>query len=56
MWSLKSLALLKCEGRTSLYAVQYVTARLFCFVLISLRIAINVLFYETASLAFSNCS
>ena len=23
MWSLKSLTMLKCEGRTSLHAVQY---------------------------------
>ena len=23
MWSLKSLAMLKCEGRTNLHAVQY---------------------------------
>ena len=23
MWSLKSLAMLRCEGRTSLHAVQY---------------------------------
>ena len=23
MWSLKSLVMLKCESRTSLYAVQY---------------------------------
>ena len=41
IWSLKSLAMLKCESRTSLHAVQISNSQtLFCFVLIILRMAI----------------
>ena len=48
MWSLESLAILKCESRTSLHAVQHNWERglFWCFILIIfiINIIINIIF------------